>query len=435
MTAGATGDGSASAPFGRIQDALAAAQPGDEVVVDPGTYAEALRSVRAGTDTARILVRGRDRTPAARPMVTTPGNVLYVSHAFLTFEDMVFDGQYGAGDAVNVRGEGHALHLRRVEVRRSGRDCIDIGSQHDILIEASLVSHCLNGTNTARRDAHGIVAAAARRLTVRDTEIHTFSGDGIQLDPDRLPPGWTDLTIERVAIWLAPLPAAEAGYAAGTVPGENGLDTKVGTEGERARLVVRDSVFRGFRGGLVSNMAALNLKERVDAVIDGVTVSDSEHAFRVRGPETTGARVTLSNAVVYDVATAVRYEDNVAGPTVVHATFGRGVARAFQRASSPASVPDIRNLLVLGAGLPDEARGRSSNLAVTAEAFADAQANDYRLRAGSAAIDRAEPVGVATTDRRGVKRPQGAGPDVGAFEFCPTPCEAPTAPRHVRISH
>lgn len=433
MTAGGTGDGSAAAPYGRIQDALAAAQPGDEVVVGPGTYAEALRSVRAGTDTARILVRGRDRTPAARPIVTTPGNVLYVSHAFLTFEDMVFDGQYGAGDAVNVRGEGHALHLRRVEVRRSGRDCIDIGSQHDVLIEASLVSHCLNGTSTARRDAHGIVAAAARRLTVRDTEIHTFSGDGIQLDPDRLPPGWTDLTIERVAIWLAPLPAAEAGYAAGTVPGENGLDTKVGPDGERARLVVRDSVFRGFRGGLVSNMAALNLKERVDATVDRVTVSASEIAFRLRGPETNGAQVTMSNAVVFDVATAVRYEDDITGPTVLHSTFGRDVARAFQRASSPASVPDVRNLLVLGTVLPKEAQGRTSNLVVSADAFLSAATDDYRLRPGAPGIDGAEPLPTVVTDRRGVKRPQGTAPDVGAYEYCPPPCEPPAAPKNIRV--
>ena len=77
---------------------------------------------------------------------------------------------------------------------------------------------------------------------------------------------------------------AENGFAAGAVPGENAMDTKAAAANVRSRITVRDTIASGFRGGLISNMAAFNFKENVDATVDGVTVFDSEIAFRLRGP-------------------------------------------------------------------------------------------------------------------------------------------------------
>ena len=73
------------------------------------------------------------------------------------------------------------------------------------------------------------------------------------------------------------------------MPGENAIDTKAASTNLRSRLIVRDTIASGFRAGLISNMAAFNFKEYVDVTVDGVTVSDSEIAFRLRGPAT-GAR-------------------------------------------------------------------------------------------------------------------------------------------------
>lgn len=425
-----TGSGSASAPFGRIQEGLEAARPGDIVTVRAGTYHEALRTIRSGVAGAPIVVRAE---PGGHPViVTVHGTVFQVDHAHVVIESLVFDAQYANAVAVDVNSGGNFLVLRDVEVRRSGRDCIDLAAPERVLVEGSLIHHCLYPANGGS-DAHGISAGAVRELTIRDTEIHTFSGDGIQVDPTRNPAGWDRVTIEGCRIWLAPLAQAENGFAAGRVPGENAIDTKTPTTGPRARLVVRDVLAWGFRGA-IENQAAFNLKENIDATVDGVTVWDSEIAFRLRGPTTRpGAWVALQNSVIYNVATAVRYEDNIENLRVWNNTFGLNVARLFQAASSRMTGLDVRNLLLLAPRLPAEAVDRSNRTADLAS-FVDAPARNYRLAPGSPAIDAATPIVGVTTDRDGLPRPQGDASDVGAYEWSsPVIVEQPVdvfGPRH-----
>jgi len=406
---GGVGNGSGSFPFGRIQDAINAAGAGDVVNVAPGTYNETLQTVRDGASNAPITLR------AAAPravVVTRSGRVLTVAHAYLLVDGFVLDGQYGADDAVRVTSSGDFFQLRDSEVRRSSKDLVDLANPDGVIIEGCLLHHALNAAD-GRTDAHGVVAGAVRNLTIRDTEIHTFSGDGLQVDPGRTVPGWDRVTVERSKIWLAPLPAAENGFAAGAVPGENAIDTKQAATNVRSRLVVRDTIVSGFRGGLINNMAAFNLKEYVDATVDGVTVSDSEIAFRLRGP-LNGARVLVKNAVVHDVETAFRYEDNIQNLRIWNSTVGHNVTRGFQAASAAEATLDVRNLLSVPA-LPPDLRA-TSNLRVAASAFVNAATHDYHLAPGSPAIDAGERLAEVTIDRDGMERPQGSAPDIGAFE-------------------
>jgi hypothetical protein len=177
---------------------------------------------------------------------------------------------------------------------------------------------------------------------------------------------------------LAPLPAATNGFAAGTVPGENGIDTKTARDGRRARLFVSDVHAWGFRDGMVSNMAAFNLKERVDATFDRVTVRDSDIAFRLRGPGDRGATTVIRDAVVHHVATAIRYEDDIASIVIERLTLGLGVTTPFRGVHAAATRVDVRDLLMLGGTLPAEAHGRGR--VVGREAFVDVANHDYRRR-------------------------------------------------------
>jgi hypothetical protein len=409
---GGVGNGSGSFPFGRIQDALNAARAGDVITVATGTYSETLSTVRDGASNARITLR------AAEPrgvIVTRAGRVLSVGHAYLVVDGLVLDGQYGADDVVRVTGSGDFLQLRGTEVRRSAKDLIDLANPVGVLIDGCLIHHALNAAG-GRTDAHGVVAGAVRDLTIRNTEIHTFSGDGLQMDPARAAPGWDLVTVESSKIWLAPLPAPENGFAAGVVPGENAIDTKEASANVRSRLIVRDTIASGFRGGLIANMAAFNLKEYVDVTVDGVTVFDSEIAFRLRGPAT-GARVLVMNAVVHDVTTAFRYEDNIENVRIWNSTLGLNVRRPFQGASAPNAMLDVRNVLSIPA-LTAEARA-SSNLRVTTSAFVDTGAHDYHLARESPARGSGERLTAVTIDRDGVERPPSGAYDAGAYEATP----------------
>ncbi len=414
VAAGASGNGEHATPFGHIQDAVDAAMPGDVVTVATGTYREAFHSVRSGSAVAPISVRAAGSRGSV--LVTSPGRVLTVDHAYITVQALVLDGQYGLDDTVRVTGRGHYFQLRNTEVRRSSRDLIDLGSPQRVLIDGCLIHHALNATN-GRTDAHGIVAGAVQDLTVRKTEIHTFSGDGLQVDPGRAVPGWNRVTIDSSRIWLAPLAAAENGFAAGTVPGENAIDTKANTGAARATMLIRNVIAYGFRGGLISNMAAFNLKENVNVVADRVTVYDSEIAFRMRGPTTStaaGAWVTLKNAVIYKTLTAFRYENNIEQLRIWNSTVGRQVTRPFQAAASSVLGLEVRNLLMLNARASEASH--SSNVTVDSDAFVDANADNYQLASGSPAIDAAITISDVKTDRVGVQRPQGTKYDVGAYE-------------------
>jgi hypothetical protein len=264
------------------------------------------------------------------------------------------------------------------------------------------------------------VTVAAGSYSERDTEIHTFSGDALQFDPGRATPGWDDITIEGCTLWLAPLASSENGFPAGTAPGENAIDTKT-YSGNLSNLTIRDTIAYGFRDGYISNMAAFNLKEKIDVTLDGVTVYDSEIAFRLRGP---GAAIAIKNAVVYDVDKAVRYEDNLVNPKLYNTTFGRLVLSPFQEAASSGTDFDVRNLLLLGSSLPAEGSD-PSNMAVTTSAFVNANADDYHLATGSPTIDQGATLAGVTTDRDDVPRPQGQAYDVGAYEYCPGGCSGP----------
>jgi len=417
VAVGGIGPGSSAAPFGRVQDALDIAQAGDTITVGPGTFVESLLTVRSGTSSRPIRLRGQGER--GKTLITFAGRVLNVSHAYITVERLVLDGQYSAADTVIVATAGEFFTLRDVEVRRSSKDLIDIRAPQGVLIDDCLIHHALNAAG-GRTDAHGIVAGSARNLTIRNTEIHTFSGDGFQIDPGRRAPGWDGVTIEGSRIWLAPLAQATNGFPAGTVPGENAVDTKVGSGLPRARITIRDTMVWGFRGGLIGNQAAFNLKEKISATVDRVTVYGSEIAFRLRGAgnASTGAWVTVKNAVVYDVTKAFRYEDDIQNLKIWNSTIGSVVTTPFQSASSEGSVLEVRNLLVLGATLPSQA-AHPSNLAVRPDTFVDVAARNYALRPGAAAIDAGVELSGVTTDRAGTSRPQGARTDVGAYEWIP----------------
>ena len=123
-------------------------------------------------------------------------------------------------------------------------------------------------------------------------------------------------------------------------------------------------------------------------------------SIKMRGPS---ARVAVStpihiyNNTVYDLknsqAEAIRIVTTLGGPHVI-----------------------ANNILYHAAlGITSSGHTVSNNL-TTNPSFVNAAGGDFNLQKGSAAIDAGEVLDIVTTDFRGVRRPQGAGYDIGAYE-------------------
>ncbi len=418
--AAAGGDGSQGNPFTQVQDALDVAVASDVVHVLPGTYAP-IATVADGTPDAPITVVGE---PAGDAIIQGNGTTLEAHHLYQTFSGLVFDCGYGPGDDCIDGNGADFLELLDVEVRRSGADCIDLHTVQGVLIANSSIHHCVGTDEGVIADGHGVTGDSVFDLEIRDTEMYLFSGDAVQMSPPRL--AWDNLSIRRCTLWIGVLDEDAGIIRAGVVIGENALDTKVGDplngSGEFPRVVVEDTVAYGFRD-FQTNQAAFNLKERVDVLIDRVTVYDSELAFRMRGPD---AVLRVQTAVVYDVDAMVRYEDGLTGAQILATTVGGLVGEAFADGGG-ADVADftVENLLVLGDAVPEFAAAGMANLAVGSDAFVDAAGHDYRLADGSAPIDAGVMLDGITLDRDGNFRPGGGGFDVGAFEWGTEPPPTP----------
>jgi hypothetical protein len=125
-----------------------------------------------------------------------------------------------------------------------------------------------------------------------------------------------------------------AGFKKGERPGENGVDTKTQPKGERSVLIVRNCYMYGWnQPGQIGNMAAVNLKENVHALVENCLFRDNEIAFRVRGPgQRGGALVEIKDCAVYDCQVGVRMEDKIRDLKIESLAFGPGVGKKYHQA-------------------------------------------------------------------------------------------------------
>ncbi len=431
LTGDDDGEGTASDPWRHPQTALNRARPGDTIVLAAGRYDASLQTSVAGTAERPITVRAAESGNVT--LTHSSGRMLQLLHPHYLVAGIHFDGQFGTRDAIQVSVDADGGVLRDIEVFNGRADGIDLGENNttslpsDFLegfrIENAVVHHFLNFDNGQRLDAHAIVAGGVRDFIIRSTEAFLVSGDTFQLQDG----GWDHVQVTGSRFWNGPLDVAAGGFPAGVHPGENAIDTKQDERlGLRGRLEVRNSDFFGWTSDFITNAAALNLKESVDAVVTGNRLFNNEIALRLRGRDNesfpdAGAHVTVKNNLLFGNLVAIRHEDGINQLHIVNNTFGVGNQATLVRA--PRSVPagrgfQVLNNLFLAEELPEEAVDES-NLLVDSSSFVRAVEHDYRLVIGSAAINAGTVHPEVLFDFVGTPRPVGAQADAGAWEFVP----------------
>jgi hypothetical protein len=269
-------------------------------------------------------------TVGADGNVGTRGEPAAVSRLEITksgiYENFLVDGAGASGNLVKITADN--VTVRHCEIRNGSGNGIGVfGSK--IVIENCRIHHMLAGTFKDQRDSHGITGRWGD-VVIRNCDISYTSGDSIQFDPDRKSSG--RVVIERCHLWTGPLPADVAGFKAGERPGENAVDTKTPPEGPRCMLTIRDCFLHGWnRPAQIGNVAALNLKENVDAEISHCVFDDNEIALRVRGPGARGgACVTITGCAVHNTIIGVRAEDEIEQLKIARLGFGSGVVERIK---------------------------------------------------------------------------------------------------------
>jgi hypothetical protein len=245
------------------------------------------------------------------------------------YENYLVDGEWTNSTLVKIRADD--VVLRHCEIRHGQNNAVTVYAQN-VTIESCRIHHVLAGSFDQQDDAHG-VTGCPNNLVVRNCDIGLVSGDAIQFDPGR--DVWDNVLIDRCTLWTGPLPADAAGFRKGQRPGENAVDTKQQVSNPRSRITIRNCLMSGWnQPGPISNMAALNLKNHVEAAVQNCVLRDNEICFRVRGGngEYGGAQVSIDHCVVYDSKVAVRAEDRIENLKVRRLGIGSGIERKLQLA-------------------------------------------------------------------------------------------------------
>ena len=175
-------------------------------------------------------------------------------------------------------------------------------------------------------------------------------------------------------------------------------------------VTVTNSTFfgnQGFQGGAVAPFAGTTN-------LNSVTISGNTANFSNCGGIRFGATVNLNNSIVAGNTDQGGQSDL--------STFGGSISGDYNLIQNPQ-----------GIGFASGGSNNITGLDPLLGALGDngGQTPTMALQTLSPAIDAANPLSFPATDQRGVSRPQGSAPDIGAFEVesapTPTPTPEPTA--------
>lgn len=272
---------------GTLSAAVAAAQPGDVLMLEPRQYDEAhVEITRGGTPEQPITLRG-----AGAALSTLSGRITFrPGAAHWVLEDFAIDmSGEAANDALRANAGVHHLTLRRLHVR-NGRM---FGVRLEDDVSAVLIEDCDIGPFVnSSTDAHGIGLQAVADVVVRGCALHDNSGDGVQSHTSDTPGSgrWArNVRIENNRI---------------DRNGENGIDVK-STRG----IVLRNNSLAGYRAAGGGEGIAIQVQyDAQDVDIIGNRITDSAMGIELtRGRKdgqdypATPARVRIAGNLIHDL--------------------------------------------------------------------------------------------------------------------------------------
>ncbi len=174
-----SGRGTLESPLRTISKALEKADPGDTILVLPGTYAEQLFLENHGSSAAPITLRGEGSPlPTIVPERDPERSAVMLVRGSYNIEDLRIDLGGLRMSAIVFERTATRSRVRGTELRSgaAGAGILLAGASH-ITIEDNHIHHFIKPND----DSHGVlVVGPSRNITIRNNDIHHNSGDSVQ---------------------------------------------------------------------------------------------------------------------------------------------------------------------------------------------------------------------------------------------------------------
>jgi parallel beta-helix repeat protein len=410
--------GTSAQPWRTLQHAVDAIAPGDVILVRAGTYVGVRIEDNSGTAAAPKTLMAE---PGARPLINAPSP--QDSHnSLIEVEDSsywVIDGF----EAANAPQSGIDI---RVTDHITVRNCVVYGSdpagRHSGIFLAFSDFPVIENNESFNNSEHGVYHSnSGDHPVIRGNRFHHNGGCGIHVNGD--------FSMGGDGIVSFGVFEDNVIYENGTIFGGSGLNFDGGSDG-----IIRNNLLYNNHAGGISLYAndggegsSRNLVYNNTIVMhpDGrwnINIPANETFDGAVRPEPTGNKI--KNNVLYH-ANANRGSFTVYGRAVAGFESDYNVVMNRFTADDGSSTMSLAAWRALG-------YDAHSITSTPAALFVDPANDDYRLRAGSPAIDAGTTLAEAADDREG--QPRSVPYDIGADELDgPADTLAPGRPRGLRF--
>jgi hypothetical protein len=384
----ASGTGSQANPWRTIQKAADSVGPGSTVLIQPGTYRQAVEIAFAATADQPVVFRGNGAGVVIDADAVARDAVLITNSSYVTLENVRIQEAPRAG--LRVSASNHVA-VRDNVFANNQRWGLFTDFSDDLRIEGN--------ESYGATIEHGIYHSnSGDRPVIRGNVIHDNYANGIHMNGD-ISMGGDGVVSDAVV---------EGNYIFGNGAGGG---SGINMDGVQNSLIRNNVIFNQHASGISMYQVDGGVCSRNNRVFHNtlVVASDGRWAVNIPNSGCTGNQV-ISN-ILYSTH-SYRGAINIVDGARAGFVSNRNVLEGVFSTNGGDSTLTLSQWQALGYDL-------NSKISTPGALFVD-PAGDFHLKPGSPAIDAGQTLTAVTRDFDGKSRPQGVSSDAGAYEAAAT---------------